>query len=152
MKASPMESLVTPTVCAPVEAGHDGYSIGDWLINEGSADITVTGVELVRPKNMSLMGTVVLPDTERPQQLAELGAWYGFPPVVNDSEREYWDRNNRPAVGAIIAPGERVNLIQGLQPTDTASVKGAKVTYTYQGQDLWAQTPTELIVSSDCSR
>lgn len=116
------------SVCTPGTFGHpvtDGMSL---LYNTGTTPVTVTSVKLGAPRGVTMTKAWLMPFYKPPHgALSYVGAGEPYPPT---SWHEW--PNRQPIPGAVIKPGQGLNLFFGLTRTTAGSgrIDGRVITYT----------------------
>jgi hypothetical protein len=135
------------TVTLIAESGPRERAIGNIrATNTGDDEVTITRITLVDPSNVRLGHSVVIPMTANGRTL---GSGFPVPPTSTDQD---YDRlaalwaTSEPAIGAVVEPGQQVDLVVGLEQVDKsrcASLDATTVTYTAGGRtyrDTWGTT------------
>jgi hypothetical protein len=131
------------------------------LDNTGSSPVTVQSVTLPSARGLRMTKSWLVPTFRDPKNgdFLDLGAGFPYPPAYSAYPPEYaaqvrrvW-AERRPAAGAVIEPGEDLNLVFGLTRTTAKAGRsdGPLIVYSAGGSTYSLQELTDLIVAQDCS-
>lgn len=134
-------------------AGKARFTVGiDLLRNRGDEAITVTDVSLVRPRNLELVRTWLVPIYHDKSDGTKnyVGTWPSYPPPASEVKPEWVNRV--PAKGATLPPGDQLGPAFGLEKqAERASAQRIVVDYeTASGEAYQASTTTWILARGDC--
>jgi hypothetical protein len=125
------------------------------LHNTGSSPVTVTGVSVPSLHGLSVVSRYwLVPVYHDPKNgnWVLIGVGFPWPPTYSAAVRSVWAQR-KPAIGAVIRPGQDLNLVFAMIRT-TAGLghsRGPLITYTSGGSSYTMQFKTFLQVSPvDC--
>ncbi|WP_422646885.1 hypothetical protein [Actinoalloteichus caeruleus] len=129
--------------CMPLHAGPTGTSSVGPVVNDGTTSLTVTGVELVRPVDMSLVEGVFVP-REQPYNTVP------YPPPPDKAGEGWPDRVVAP--GAVLGPGEEWWFAVGLRSEGPrAATERIRIDYEdADGRAYYALTGTSVAMREQC--
>jgi hypothetical protein len=133
------------TQCVPGRQGHP-LTMGIYsLDNQGSSPVTVHSVTLPARRGMTMTKLWLTPIFHTPGHWELIGTVAVYPP---GSSPEWAKR--QPVSGAVIRPGEDLNLVFGLTRTGAGWGKsdGPLVTYSAGSNTYTVQEQTDLVVAA----
>jgi hypothetical protein len=123
---------------------------GLWVLdNTGTSPVTVTGVKLSSSRGLAMTRAWLMPPYKSPHgDWDYVGVQAGYPPV---HWRTWPDRQAIP--GAVIKPGQNLNLVFGLTHTgeQDGHTSGPLVTYTASGNSYTLQEGYGFRIAAHCS-
>jgi hypothetical protein len=132
-------------ISVPMAAGQvESWGI-TYLGNSGSSDVVIERVDLVKPRNVRLVASYVVPITGH----QDYGSWLGYPPAPNQPGVQ-WSRHSR-AVGARLPPAhglDHADLVTVIQPTGgpVAETQAIDAFYRKSGTQYHMQAHYQLVL------
>jgi hypothetical protein len=118
------------------------------LHNKGASPVTVTSVRLPSAHGMTITKSWLIPIFRKPGQDDLVGEQASYPPATWPE----WAKR-QPIPGAVIRPGQDLNLVFGVTRTTARSghSAGPVVAYTAGGSTYTVQEQTSLVmVANNC--
>jgi hypothetical protein len=116
--------------------------------NSGTSPVTVQSISLGSPHGLTMTRAWLVPILfTKSGGFTLIGVGLPYPPTTS----EEWSER-QPAKGAVIGPGQDLNLVFGLIRTTTkdGTSAGPVIVYTANGNSYTLQEQTDLIVSKNC--
>jgi hypothetical protein len=131
-------------ICVPIRPGAvESWGI-TYLGNTGRSDAIIEKISLVRPRNLRLAASYVVPITG----LTEYGSWFGYPPAPPQRGVQ-WSRHTL-AAGTHLPPArgrDHADLVTVLQPTGpVAEAQAINVFYLESGTRYQMQTHYRFVL------
>jgi hypothetical protein len=119
------------------------------LTNGGSTNVTIKHLTLPSAHGLKVTSWWLVPIYHDPSNgnSYDVGAGFPYPPT----KAPEWPRRE-PAKGAVIRPGQDLNLVFALTRTSAPASRsaGPLITYTAGGNTYSVQEKTTLIVAANC--
>lgn len=130
------------------------------LKNAGKREATITGVSLIEPLNVELLGVIAaensddiyLGDGEHVMAIGSDNAWppSGYKQPKGAERLRGWDER-APAEGYVVEPGKEVIFVYGVRATGPAITKGLRVEYsTWSWRSRTADVYPNVTIVPDC--
>lgn len=139
----------TGSACVPYREGAPvTFGLFD-LHNSGSSPVTVQSLRLPAANGLRMTSAWLVPFyfDKKDGNTDTIGVGWAYPPAT----RPEWPQR-RPAIGAVIKPGQDLNLVFGLIRTTprNGTSDGPAIVYTSNGNTYTMQEGINLTVSPDC--
>jgi hypothetical protein len=122
------------------------------LHNTGTSLVTVTGVTVPSMHGLKVVSKYwLVPIYHDPKNgnWVVIGVGFPWPPIYSAAVLSVWAKR-KPAVGAVIRPGQDLNLVFAMMRTTQlrASSNGPSITYTAGGSSYTVSEQTSLVVAA----